>query len=203
MGSVFGAFSDPGSGQSPASSVVRNKLNHLREILSALLVTWVDDAANCTLKPGIGAVPGDLAWSASASTSRPGYLPCDGQLYSRATYPALYAAIGDLWGSNDGSTNFRVPPANVMPFGAGGSYAVGATGGEITHLLTAAESGSPAHAHTVPYVAAGTPGTTHGLMVTGNSVGGYDQTTTSSATPAAQAHNNMPPYATYKAWIKT
>lgn len=51
--------------------------------------------------------------SASATpTSRlppPGFLWCAGQAVSRATYPALFAAIGTTHGAGDGVTTFNVP----------------------------------------------------------------------------------------------
>jgi microcystin-dependent protein len=38
-----------------------------------------------------------------------GWLACDGALVSRATYAALFAAIGTTWGAGDGSTTFQLP----------------------------------------------------------------------------------------------
>lgn len=38
-----------------------------------------------------------------------GYLMCDGSAVSRTTYSALYAVIGNAFGSGDGSTTFNVP----------------------------------------------------------------------------------------------
>lgn len=38
-----------------------------------------------------------------------GYLACNGAAISRSTYATLYAAIGNTWGSGDGSTTFNVP----------------------------------------------------------------------------------------------
>lgn len=47
--------------------------------------------------------------SAYGGTSAPtGYLLCDGTSYLRATYPSLYTAIGNAYGSAD-STHFNVP----------------------------------------------------------------------------------------------
>ena len=37
-----------------------------------------------------------------------GWLPCEGDSYSRAAYPALFAAIGTAWGASS-ATDFRVP----------------------------------------------------------------------------------------------
>jgi microcystin-dependent protein len=52
--------------------------------------------------------PGALQpfWLPAAPT---GWLACDGAAYSRATYAALFAAIGTTAGAGDGSTTFNVP----------------------------------------------------------------------------------------------
>lgn len=38
-----------------------------------------------------------------------GYLLCDGRTIKRAEYPALFSAIGTLYGAGDGSTTFKIP----------------------------------------------------------------------------------------------
>ena len=43
------------------------------------------------------------------STAPSGFLECAGQAVSRTTYAALFAAIGTLYGSGDGSTTFNLP----------------------------------------------------------------------------------------------
>lgn len=102
-----------------------------------------------------------------------------------------------------GSVANRVTTATIP---AGGST-LGATGGAETHLLTASESGVPAHNHGIT-----DPGHTHPVPVSNLTVGtgaagiaGYVATESSSSattgitinnsTPAnaSQAHNNMPP----------
>jgi len=46
----------------------------------------------------------------TASTLIPeGFLGCDGSTVSRTQYPALFAAIGTIHGSGDGSTTFHLP----------------------------------------------------------------------------------------------
>lgn len=78
--------------------------------------------------------------SAYGGTSAPtGWLMCDSDAgsrttYSRTTYAALYAVIGDAFGSGDGSTTFNVPLIPTETFLTGVNIAgVGATGGSATH----------------------------------------------------------------------
>jgi microcystin-dependent protein len=48
-----------------------------------------------------------ISFASSAAPS--GFLSCDGSAVSRTTYADLYTAIGDTWGSGDGSTTFNLP----------------------------------------------------------------------------------------------
>ena len=48
-----------------------------------------------------------VPWSSTSVPS--GFLECNGAAVSRTTYAALYAIIGDTYGSGDGSTTFNVP----------------------------------------------------------------------------------------------
>lgn len=101
-----------------------------------------------------------------------------------------------------GSAASRTTSTTVSPDG----NTLGASGGAQTHLLTAAQSGLPAHSHTI-----NDPGHAHsmntilynpGAIVTGTDNSGPYATGTSTtgitinnSTPqnASQAHNNMPP----------
>lgn len=51
---------------------------------------------------------GTVQYFANA-TPPSGYLECNGQMVSRTQYPELFAALGTLYGSGDGSTTFRLP----------------------------------------------------------------------------------------------
>lgn len=86
-----------------------------------------------------------------AGASAPsGFLLADGSAVSRTTYSALFAAIGTAYGAGDGSTTFNVPNLQGrVPVGknAGTFSALGATGGEETHVLSAAEM--PVHSHSI------------------------------------------------------
>lgn len=104
---------------------------------------------------------GDIKPYAGA-TAPTGWLVCDGSAVSRALYAALFAAIGVTWGSGDGSTTFNVPDLRGrMLLGAGGSYALGATGGAATTTLGVANL--PAHSHGVT-----DPGHSHGVTDPGH-----------------------------------
>lgn len=53
-------------------------------------------------------IPGIITMYGKAEVPS-GYLLCDGQAVSRATYVALFAIIGTTYGEGDGSTTFNVP----------------------------------------------------------------------------------------------
>ena len=80
-----------------------------------------------------------------------GWLNCDGSAVSRATYAALYGAIGVTYGQGDGASTFNLPDfRGRCPVGAGSgqgltSRALGATGGAETVTLSTAQI--PAHNH--------------------------------------------------------
>lgn len=109
-----------------------------------------------------------------------GFLLCDGSTYLRKDYPELFAAIGTIYGTGDGSTTFNVPNlATRVPVGKGTGYELGATGGEESHTLTAAEM--PSHNHTINIYA-------------GSGSAGGSQYGTSIIAGSDQPHNNMQPY---------
>lgn len=58
-------------------------------------------------------VPGFVDYFAGV-TPPPGYLVCDGSAISRTTYADLFAAIGVIYGSGDGSTTFNLPDARGL-----------------------------------------------------------------------------------------
>ena len=75
-----------------------------------------------------------------------GFLLCDGAAYSRTEYAELFAAIGTMYGSGDGSTTFNVPDlVERVPAGAGDNHPAGKMVGEETHILTMDEM--PEHNH--------------------------------------------------------
>jgi len=125
-----------------------------------------------------------------ATVSLPAYcLPCDGASYLRTDYPALFAAIGVLWGSVDG-THFNVPDFRDKTLvDAGSTFTITDTGGEQNHTLTIAEM--PTHNHAIS-----------NFLLTGTSVpppfdAGTEVphvTATTANEGGGGAHNNMQPY---------
>lgn len=140
--------------------------------------------ANVTLAKLAAAVQALLvptgAVSPYAGTSEPsGWLFARGQAVSRATYAALFAAIGTTYGAGDGSTTFNLPDlrgrviagqddmggtsANRLTGLSGGvdGDVLGATGGAETHTLTEAQLA--AHNHRVYGSTDGSSGSTGGI----------------------------------------
>lgn len=95
---------------------------------------------------GSGAPPVGSGMEYYGTTAPSGYLLCDGSAVSRTTYAALFAVIGTIYGSGDGSTTFNLPDRRQR-FGLGKAAAgtgstLGGTGGAIDHTHTV-----PAHYH--------------------------------------------------------
>lgn len=67
--------------------------------------TW---PINISGTAAIQVLPGSVIMWAS-NTAPSSYLECNGAAISRTTYAALFAAIGTVFGSGDGSTTFNIP----------------------------------------------------------------------------------------------
>jgi len=86
-------------------------------------------------------------------TAPSGYIFEDGTAISRATYSALFSAIGTTYGTGDGSTTFNLPDSrgrvavNKNPSDTEFDV-IGEKYGEKAHTLTGAESGEKGHNHT-------------------------------------------------------
>ena len=141
--------------------------------------------------------------SAFAGSAAPtGYLLCDGTAVNRTTYATLFGVISDTYGVGDGSTTFNLPDLRGRVVAGLGESLLGATADTLgedngliadtkTHLLTAAESGLPAHSHSQ-----GATASTGGVIESlsgGASGGSYTSTGTVSAQNASSAHNNVQP----------
>jgi microcystin-dependent protein len=111
------------------------------------------------------------------ATAPTGFLLCNGATANRATYAALFAVLGTVYGAGDGSTTFNLPNFNNRgPIGAGGLYTAGQSLGSKdavvvshTHSLT-----DPGHAHTF------TNYSTAGGGATSPVIGSSNTTTTQS-----------------------
>ena len=173
----------------------------------------------------LGAVPPGAIMEYGGSTAPAGWLLCDGSAVSRATYAALFAAIGTAYGAGDNSTTFNVPDRrDRFGIGASGTVARGSTGGSTTSGGTALTTAQmPSHTHT------GTTSTNgdHSHFTTGflggagagpnssfdpvninrdtNVAGAHNHTFTTNATGGGEAHTHsiMPPYVASNYIIKT
>lgn len=136
--------------------------------------------------------------SAYAGSSAPsGWLLCDGSAVSRTTYAALFAIIGTVFGSGNGSTTFNLPNSKgraIVGRDSGQTEfdVVGETGGAKTHTLITAEM--PAHTHPIPKVASKSNssvgyGTGNVWFEDGSPGTGFATTTGGGG-----AHNNLQPY---------
>ena len=86
--------------------------------------------------------------------------------------------------------------------GAGSTYTLGATGGEATHTLTAAEL--PPHSHPVN-IFSGSGSINGGISTYANaSRGGAQYSAFGNADETqGKAHNNLPPYQAVNMWLRT
>jgi len=79
----------------------------------------------------------------AASNAPSGFLACDGTIYSRATYPALYQALSNTYGGD--ATSFGVPDLRGrVPYGSNAADANNAG----TRSLTLTNDVLPSHGHT-------------------------------------------------------
>jgi microcystin-dependent protein len=164
---------------------------------------------------------GTVLWFATANLPD-GVLACDGGLYARLEYAALFDAIGTVFGTTS-SSNFAVPnlqrrfAVGVGSPSSGYTFALGDIGGDLQVTLTEAQLAAhdhvtPDHSHSVQRhshsvhthlaglaVAPGelpvsTPGAVPGFT------GDFSPTTSTSggddttATGNDEPHDNMPPY---------
>ena len=147
-----------------------------------------------------------LAFGGSSTPAS--YMLCDGIAISRTTYATLFGIIGTTYGSGDGSTTFNLPNIKGKVIAGYNSAetefdTLGETGGEKTHLLTGAESGTSAHYHQYRYGgSAGGDGS--GIAYSSTSGTQVNETAIrkTSEANATTAHNNLQPYITLHYIIK-
>ena len=167
-----------------ANTSIYTAFERMWQHTSDLVSNEINDVIS-TYRPKAGFI-----YPLASSVVPEGFLLCDGAAYSRTEYPELFTAIGTIYGAGDGSTTFNVPNlATRVPVGTGTGYALGATGGEEKHTLTAAEM--PSHSHH------------YGVQIYGNTVGNATLSGNASAASlnkessvagGSQPHNNMQPY---------
>lgn len=72
-----------------------------------------------------------------AGTNVPdGYLLCDGSAISRTTYADLFAVIGTVYGTGDGSTTFNIPDYTDVRIGGIPDYSRGVSYSNATHTFS-------------------------------------------------------------------
>ena len=135
---------------------------------------------------GVAPVGAAIPWLVSSIPA--GYLEFNGQAITQATYPKLYA----LFGANLPNLRDRVL------LGAGASYGDGVQGGEVNHVLSAAEM--PSHSHgvarsTVAY--SGNPGVP---LASHSPAPNTAEDFFSGYVGGGAAHNNMQPFRAVR-WI--
>lgn len=120
--------------------------------------------------------------------------------------------------------NVATNPATLLGFGTWAEYGKGRvtvainatdtefdvleeTGGEKTHLLTGAESGTSVHSHPIGTNANNRPSIniagSGSAAPTGAAVAQLTATENSSAANASSAHNNLQPYIVVYRWVRT
>lgn len=122
-------------------------------------------ASSVSIDSAIGGLPAGVVAPFAGATAPTGWLLCYGQAVSRTTYAALFAAIGTIYGTGDGTTTFNLPDlrgrvaagkdnmggsaANRLTTAGAGidGTTIGSAGGAQTNTLTT--SHMPAHNHGV------------------------------------------------------
>jgi len=161
---------------------------------SPSLIEWIYDGVKWV--PTGGVMIGEIKlWPITAIPTN--WLVCDGRQVSRVTYAFLFAAIGNVWGSGDGTSTFNLPDLQGRaPVGAGAGTGltarfVGAKFGAETHQLVTAEL--PVHTHSIDHGHVGTVAAESGHYHTGtvDANGNHDHGT-DSGIPGSD--HTPPPY---------
>ena len=115
---------------------------------AAVKTIAIEDGAVTQAKASNMLVPTGAIMPFAMNSTPTGWLVCNGGFHSRTVYAALFAAIGTLYGSGDGSTTFTVPDLQghfVRGFGtAAGSGAFGVKQADAfeshTHTVAAGQA---------------------------------------------------------------
>lgn len=140
----------------------------------------------------------------AGSNLHTGWFRCDGSAVSRTTYSTLFAVIGTIYGSGDGSTTFNLPDfRGRVPVGEGSgagltTRALGSKAGEENHILTVSELAP--HSHPEVAVGGSWVNTINPYYGGSNSAGGLG--TNTGTTGSGSGHNTMQPFLTVQYFIK-
>lgn len=152
--------------------------------------------------------------SYAGSSAPSGWLLCYGQAVSRATYAALFTAIGTTYGAGDGSTTFNLPDLRGRTVAGdddmGGTAAsrltnsgtgnpgingttLGAAGGVDRHTLTTAQM--PSHSHSISNVAPSGTGNagSNNVIPANDAIDMMPLTPTIGSAGSGNAHPNVQP----------
>jgi microcystin-dependent protein len=147
------------------------------------------------------------------TTEPPGYLKAAGQQVSRDDFPALFAAIGTIYGSGNGSTTFNVPDLRgefIRGFDDGRGIDSGRTLGSAQAEMIGQHNhtvNDPGHSHSLNYtpirdgggIVAGRDGSAHYM----NTGGGVNGNTTGISINNNSGTENRPRNVALLACIKT
>ena len=162
-------ISDLNTSNPTSTDVLSQADDHLRLIKAAIKTTFPNINAAVTATPAaINAatsfdMPSGSIIVYAGSSAPTGWLFCDGSAISRSTYSALFGIISTTYGVGDGSSTFNLPDirgrvvagkeasASLLTSAVGGlnGNTLGNTGGAQGITLTSAQSGLPAHNHTL------------------------------------------------------
>lgn len=139
-----------------AAAIAQSKVSGLVTALSDVNTLITDHTADSTSVHGISntadlvtktmlnaALPIGSITMWAVNTAPSDWLVCDGSTFNATTYPLLYTALGNSTTLPDLSGRVPVGKSDDTEFDT-----MLETGGEKTHLLTGAESGTPIHSHT-------------------------------------------------------
>lgn len=106
---IFGTIGSDALARDSATDTVT--INHNLWVNGNETVTGTLSVGTLLLEAGIPIIPPGtvLSWAGKTPSIPTGWIICDGTEYPNATYPYLYAAIGENWGSSSVGVTFKVP----------------------------------------------------------------------------------------------
>ena len=190
------------SGISAATQGVTN-LEGRVGTLDTSVTQKINTAQNTIMEAAKALVPVGAILPYAGANAPTGWILCNGQLLNRNTYQKLFQVLGTSYG-NTQNDNFRVPDLrNRFIAGAGGNYAIGATGG--SDAVTLSVQNLPAHTHDIGGKSGTAASDGVGMYTSNLSSGpawqalstretGSQSGLQAKPTGGNQAHENRPPY---------